>query len=50
MCFIQIGFAAAMKNSIVYEIVQHYINWVSVLCVAFATGAWACTLPVCGNH
>jgi hypothetical protein len=46
MCFIQIGFAAALKNSIVYEIVQHWINYVSVVCVAFATGARACTRSI----
>jgi hypothetical protein len=38
MCFIQVGFAAALKNSIVYEIMQHFINFVSIVCVAFATG------------
>jgi hypothetical protein len=46
MCFIQIGFAAALKNSIVYEIVQHWINYVSVVCVAFATGASTCTRSI----
>jgi hypothetical protein len=42
LCFIQVGLAAALKNSIVYEIMQHWINFVSVVCVAFATGATGC--------
>jgi hypothetical protein len=37
MTFIQVGFAAGLSNSIVYEIMQHFINFVSVVCVAFAT-------------
>jgi hypothetical protein len=45
MTFVQVGLAAGMSNSIVYEIMQHFINFVSVVCVAFATGVSLSTSP-----
>jgi hypothetical protein len=39
LCLLQIGLAAALSNAIVYEVVQHYVNFISIFCVAFATGA-----------